>query len=177
MSGHSKWKQIKYKKGAADAKKGAIFTHLSKVITLAAREGGDPAMNFKLATAVEQARGLNMPKDNIERAIRRGTGEEVGLELHETTYEAYGPAGAALIIKVVTDNINRAVADLRHVLAKHGGTLGKSGSVMWNFECKNGIYAPKSTVPLDGEAKKNFAAFIGALDELEDVQDYYTNAV
>jgi len=178
MSGHSKWHSIKHQKAAADAKKGAVFTRVSRNITIAARErGGDPETNAKLRLAMDQARAVNMPKDNIQRAVDRGTGKGNESQLTETLYEGYGPAGVALIIKVITDNTNRAVSDLRHVLNKHGGSLGKSGSVMWNFEFKNGEYVPKSTIPLDVEAKEKFEAFAGALGELEDINDFYDNAV
>ncbi|MDZ4221686.1 MAG: YebC/PmpR family DNA-binding transcriptional regulator [Patescibacteria group bacterium] len=178
MSGHSKWHSIKHQKAAADAKKGAVFTRVSRNITIAAKEGGGSAdTNFKLATAIEQARAANMPKDNIQRAIDRGIGKGDEAALTEALYEGYGPAGIAFIIKVVTDNTNRAVSNLRHAFDKHGGTLGKSGSVMWNFEFKDGGYAPKSTIALDEQARKKFEAFIGALEELEDVNDFYSNEV
>ncbi len=135
MSGHSKWSTIKRKKGAADAKRGAIFTRMAKEVALAAREGGgDPETNFKLRLAVDKAKSVNMPKDNIERAIRRGTGEDKdGAVLEEVFYEGYGPHGAALMIECVTDNRNRAVADIRHILNRFGGSMGESGSVAWQF--------------------------------------------
>ncbi|MDX1435881.1 MAG: YebC/PmpR family DNA-binding transcriptional regulator [Anaerolineales bacterium] len=135
MSGHSKWSTIKRKKGAADAKRGQIFTRLAREITVSAREGGgDPDVNFQLRLAVDRARANNMPKDNIERAIQRGTGElKDGGEIEELNYEGYAPHGVAMIIEVVTDNRNRAVADLRHVLNRLGGNLGESGSVAWQF--------------------------------------------
>ncbi len=135
MSGHSKWSTIKRKKGAQDAKRGQLFTRLAREITLAAREGGgDPETNFRLRLAVDRARANNMPKDNIERAIKRGTGEDKsGGELEEITYEGYAPHGVALMIAVVTDNRNRAVAEVRHVLNRYGGSLGENGSVAWQF--------------------------------------------
>ncbi len=135
MSGHSKWSTIKRKKGAQDAKRGQLFTRLAREITLAAREGGgDPESNFRLRLAVDRARSNNMPKDNIERAIKRGTGEDKsGGELEEITYEGYAPHGVALMIAVVTDNRNRAVAEVRHVLNRFGGSLGENGSVAWQF--------------------------------------------
>ncbi len=135
MSGHSKWSTIKRKKGAQDAKRGQLFTRLAREITLAAREGGgDPETNFRLRLAVDRARSNNMPKDNIERAIKRGTGEDKsGGELEEVTYEGYAPHGVALMIAVVTDNRNRAVAEVRHVLNRYGGSLGENGSVAWQF--------------------------------------------
>jgi YebC/PmpR family DNA-binding regulatory protein len=136
MSGHSKWSTIKRKKGAADAKRGAIFTRLAREIALAAREGGgDTDSNFSLRLAVERARAANMPKDNIERAIRRGTGEDKdSAVIEEVVYEGYGPHGVALMIQCLTDNRNRAVADVRHVLTRFGGSMGEAGSVAWQFK-------------------------------------------
>lgn len=135
MSGHSKWSTIKRKKGAADAKRGQLFTRLTRELAIAAREGGgDADTNFRLRLAIDNARAANMPKDNIERAIRRGTGEDKeGGELEEIMYEGYAPNGVALIINVVTDNRNRAVAEIRHVLNRYGGSLGEGGSVSWQF--------------------------------------------
>lgn len=139
MSGHSKWSQIKRAKGVTDAKRGALFTKLGNTITIAARElGGDPTTNFKLRVAIDQAKTVNMPKDNIERAIKRGTGELEGGSIEEITYEAFGPKGIALIIEVLTDNKNRAVSNLKHILNKYDGSLGTSGSVVWRFE-KRGV--------------------------------------
>jgi YebC/PmpR family DNA-binding regulatory protein len=135
MSGHSKWSTIKRKKGAADAKRGAIFTRIAKEIAIAAREGGgDPDTNFSLRLAIDKAKSSNMPKDNIERAIKRGTGESKdGVALEEVMYEGYAPHGVALMIETVTDNRNRAVADIRHVLTRFGGSMGETGSVAWQF--------------------------------------------
>ncbi len=135
MSGHSKWSTIKRKKGVADARRGALFTRIAKEVTLAAREGGgDPEMNFKLRLAIDKAKAANMPKDNIERAIKRGTGEgKDGSALEEVFYEGYAPHGVALMIQCVTDNRNRAVADVRHVLNRFGGSMGEGGSVAWQF--------------------------------------------
>lgn len=159
MSGHSHWSTIKRKKGAADAKKGAIFTRLAREIALAARNGGgDPSMNVSLELAIERARAGNMPKDSIERAIKRGTGDDKdGTELIEITYEGYLGRGASAVIECVTENRNRTVADLRHILSKGGGDLASNGSVSWQFDRK-AIYTVKS----DG---KNFdKAFEAALD-------------
>lgn len=140
MSGHSKWSTIKHKKAAVDAKRGKIFTTIAKEITVAAREGGgDPTFNSRLALAVDKAKGANMPKDNIERAIKRGTGELEGDELIEAIYEAYAPHGVGVLIEVVTDNRNRAVAELRHTLGKNGGNMAESGSVSWQFTRKGYI--------------------------------------
>jgi len=136
LSGHSKWSTIKRKKEASDAKRGQIFTKLAKEIALAARDGADPDMNFKLRLVIDKAKASNMPKDNIERAVRRGAGLEKGAELEEITYEGYGPHGVALIIQVVTDNRNRAVAEVRRGFNKMGGSLGEAGCVAWQFESK-----------------------------------------
>ena len=137
MSGHSKWSTIKHKKAAADAKRGKLFTRLTKEITIAARErGGDPEFNPRLRLAIDKAKEANMPKDNIERAIKRGTGELEGAELHEVVYEGYAPHGVGLVIEVVTDNRNRAVAELRHELTKVGGSMADAGSVIWQFQRK-----------------------------------------
>ena len=159
MSGHSHWSTIKRKKGAADAKKGAIFTRYAREIALAARNGGgDPSMNVSLELAIERARASNMPKDSIERAIKRGTGDDKdGIELLEITYEGYLGKGASAVIECVTENRNRTVADLRHILTRSGGDLASNGSVTWQFDRK-AIYTVKS----DG---KNFdKAFEAALE-------------
>lgn len=136
MSGHSKWSTIKRKKGAADAKRGQVFTRLTREIVLAAREGGgDTDSNFRLRIAVEKARGSNMPKDNIERAIKRGSGEDKdGADFEEVTYEGYAPHGVALMISCVTDNRNRTVAEIRHILNRYNGSMGEGGSVAWQFD-------------------------------------------
>jgi YebC/PmpR family DNA-binding regulatory protein len=137
LSGHSKWSTIKRKKAATDAKRGQIFTKLGKELSIAAREGGpDPESNFKLRLVMDKAKAANMPRDNIDRAIRRGAGLEKGAILEEITYEGYGPHGVALLILVVTDNRNRAVADIRRWFNKLGGSLGESGCVAWQFEPK-----------------------------------------
>ncbi len=135
MSGHSKWSTIKRKKGANDAKRGKIFTRLTKEIVLAARDGGgDVDSNFRLRLAIDRARAQNMPKDNIARAIKRGTGEDKdGAAYEEITYEGYGPHGIAMLIECVTDNRNRSVAEIRHVLTRYGGSMGAGGSVAWQF--------------------------------------------
>jgi YebC/PmpR family DNA-binding regulatory protein len=140
MSGHSKWSTIKHKKAATDAKRGKLFTRLAKEITIAAREGGgDPDMNNSLGLAIAKAKAQNMPKDNIERAVKRGTGEIEGGELYEVMYEAYGPHGIAILIEVVTDNRNRAIAEVRHVVSKFGGNMADAGSVAWQFTRKGYI--------------------------------------
>ncbi|QQS42741.1 MAG: YebC/PmpR family DNA-binding transcriptional regulator [Acidobacteriota bacterium] len=144
MSGHSKWHSIKHKKGAADAKRGKIFTRLIREITVAARDGGgDVDMNPRLRKAVADAKAANMPADNIDRAIKRGTGEMEGVSYEEITYEAYGPGGVAILIETMTDNRNRTVAELRHLLSKNNGNLGESGSVAWMFDRKGYFVVPK----------------------------------
>lgn len=142
MSGHSKWSQIKRKKGVADVKRGAVFTRLGREISLAAREGGgDQTANFSLRLAVEKARGQNMPKENIERAIKRGTGElNEGGQLEDAIYEGYGPGGTALLVQVLTDNRNRTASEVRHMFTRGGGNLAASNAVAWMFE-KKGIIA------------------------------------
>jgi YebC/PmpR family DNA-binding regulatory protein len=136
VSGHSKWSTIKHKKGAADAKRGKLFSKLSRAIMVAAREGGsDPASNLALQNAIEKARSYSMPKDNIERAIAKGAGEGTDGAIFETVvYEGYGPEGVAVIVEALTDNRNRTASDVRHLFSKHGGNLGATGAVAWQFE-------------------------------------------
>lgn len=141
MAGHNKWSKIKRQKAQQDNRKSKIWARISRDITVAAREGGgDPEMNARLALAVDKAKGENMPKDNIERAIKRGTGEIEGEDYEEVFYEGYGPGGIAVFVDALTDNTNRTVADLRHMFSKAGGSLGKSGSVAYLFERKGMIY-------------------------------------
>lgn len=137
MAGHSKWANIKHRKGAADAKRGKIFTRVAKELTIAARDGGgDPDSNPRLRLAMQQARSVNMPNDNIQRAIKRGTGELEGQKLEEIMLEGYGPGGIGILIECVTDNRNRTVADVRHALSRHNGSMADAGSVAWNFDRK-----------------------------------------
>ena len=165
MAGHSKWAQIKRKKAANDAKRGSMFTKLIRELTVAAREGGgDPNFNPRLRLAVDTARAANMPNDNIERAIKRGTGEIEGVHFEEVTYEGYGPGGVALYIETLTDNVNRTVAEVRHILNKHGGSLGQSGSVAWQFDRKGQIY-------IDATRYDEDSAMLAALEAgAEDLQ-------
>jgi YebC/PmpR family DNA-binding regulatory protein len=150
MSGHSKWASIKHKKGALDAKRGKIFSRIIKELTVAARTGGgDPDMNPRLRTVIADAKAENMPADNIKRAIRRGTGEEPGVSYEEAQYEAYGPGGAAVIMDVLTDNKNRTVGELRHLLTKHGGNLAETNAVAWMFTKRGYIVVPKSQAKED----------------------------
>jgi YebC/PmpR family DNA-binding regulatory protein len=151
MSGHNKWSTIKHKKGAADAKRGRIFTRLIKEITIAARMGGsgDPASNPRLRTAILAAKTENMPKDNIDRAIKKGTGELEGVNYEESTYEGYGPSGAAILVDSLTDNKNRAVAEIRHIFNKYGGSMGENGCVSWMFNKKGYMSVSKKSVTED----------------------------
>jgi YebC/PmpR family DNA-binding regulatory protein len=146
MSGHSKWATTKRAKAVVDAKRGASFTKYSKLITIAARTGGDPTSNFTLRMAIEKARGVNMPKDNIEKAIKRGTGELEGATIEELVYEGIGPAKSQFIIKCLTDSKNRSASEIRHLFSEHGGSLG---SVMWNFEIKGVIQIAAENLDAD----------------------------
>jgi YebC/PmpR family DNA-binding regulatory protein len=166
MSGHSKWHTIKHKKGAADAKRGRVFTRIIKELTVAARAGGgDPDTNPRLRTIVAEAKQANMPAENIKRAIRRGTGEEPGVQYEEVTYEGYGPGGVALIIETMTDNKNRTVGEIRHLLTKYGGDLGQSNSVAWMFEKKGYIVIEKAKASEDTLLS---AALDAGADDLRD---------
>lgn len=167
MSGHSKWSTIKHKKGAADAKRGKVFTKLIKEITVAARMGGgDPDANPRLRTVLNAARAENMPKDNMERAIKKGTGELEGVNYEENTYEGYGPGGAAVIVETLSDNKNRTVADVRHAFSKCNGNLGENGSVMWMFDKKGYIVIDGENT--DEETLMDIALEAGAEDVRED---------
>jgi YebC/PmpR family DNA-binding regulatory protein len=169
MSGHSKWHTIKHKKGAADAKRGKVFTRIIKELTVAARGGGgDPDSNPRLRTIIAEAKAVNMPADNIKRAIQRGTGELPGVSYEEVTYEGYGPGGAALIIEVLTDNKNRTVGEIRHILGKHGGNLGEANSVAWMFHKKGYIVVEKSKA---NEDTLLAAALDSGADDLRDDGD------
>ena len=143
MSGHSKWSTIKRKKGAADAKRGKIFSRLAKEITVAARAGGDPNSNARLRTVLLASRAANMPSDNIDRAIKKGTGELPGVSYDEVRYEAYGPGGVAMLVDVLTDNKNRTVAEIRHIVNRMGGNMAEAGAVAWNFDPRGAITVSK----------------------------------
>ena len=170
MSGHSKWASIKHKKGAVDAKRGKVFTKLIKEITVATRLGGkDPDSNSRLRVAIAAAKAENMPKENIERAIKKGTGELEGSNYEEVTYEGYGPGGVAVLIEVLTDNKNRAVADVRHLFERSGGNLGESGCVAWMFSQKGLIVFQKDQV--EEEMLFELALEAGADDIKEDEKE------
>src|SRR6266513_4849117 len=171
MSGHSKWHSIKHKKGALDAKRGKLFTKFIKEITVAARSGGgDPDGNARLRKAILDAKAGNMPNDTIERAVRRGTGEEEGVNYEEITYEGYGPGGVALLIESVTDNRTRTVAEIRHIFSKNGGNLGEAGSVAWMFQKKGFIIVDKSAG--DEEKMMELALEAGAEDVAGDQETW-----
>lgn len=171
MSGHSKWSSIKHKKGAADARRGKIFSKLIKEITVAARMGGgDPNANPRLRAAVISAKSENMPKENIDRAIKKGTGELEGVSYEESVYEGYGPGGAAVYVESLTDNKNRAVSEIRHIFNKAGGSLGENGCVAWMFNKKGYIVVKKSSVEEDVLMEKALEA--GAEDVREDDSNY-----
>jgi YebC/PmpR family DNA-binding regulatory protein len=166
MSGHSKWSSIKHKKGAADKKRGAMFTKLSRAIQIAARDGADPAGNAALALAIQKAKDASMPKDNIERAIAKGAGtDKDAAAIEEVVYEGYGPAGVAMLIHCYTDNRNRTGADVRSILSKNGGSLGEPGSVAYVFEKKGTIVVESSAA---GEDELMVAIDAGAEDIVED---------
>lgn len=170
MSGHSKWATIKRKKAALDSKRGKIFTKLIKEITIAARAGGDINGNPRLRLAVDNAKAQNMPMDNIERAIKKATGELEGVTYHELTYEGYGPAGVAVLVEVATDNKNRTVAEVRHLFSKSGGAMGETGSVAWMFDRKGII-----TLPAAGKKEDDVMEVVleAGADDLTTQEEYF----
>jgi YebC/PmpR family DNA-binding regulatory protein len=171
MSGHSKWSTIKHKKGAADARRGKIFTKLIKEITVAARMGGgDPSGNPRLRSAVAAAKAENMPKDNIDRAVKKGTGELPGVSYEEATFEGYGPGGVAVLVEILSDNRKRTVADIRHVFSKNAGNLGEAGCVSWMFDKKGLIVFEKGKV--DEERLMDLALEAGAEDVRETDKEF-----
>lgn len=172
MSGHSKWSTIKRKKGAADAKRGKLFSQLAKEITVAAKAGGgDPNSNARLRTVLLTARTQNMPKENVDRAIKKGTGELPGVSYEEARYEGYAASGVALVIDLLTDNKNRTVAEIRHILTRNGGSMAETGAVLWNFEQKGLITIPKSACSEDDMFEKAIEA--GAEDVDTEGDDFY----
>ncbi|MGB5616418.1 MAG: YebC/PmpR family DNA-binding transcriptional regulator, partial [Desulfobacterales bacterium] len=172
MSGHSKWSTIKHKKAASDIKRGKIFTKIIKEITVATRMGGggDPNTNPRLRAAIQAAKTENMPKDNIERAIKKGTGDLEGVSYDESIYEGYGPGGAAVLVDSLTDNKNRAVSEIRHIFTKNGGSLGENGCVAWMFSKKGYIVVESAAVSED--ALMETALEAGAEDVREDEGNY-----
>ena len=175
MSGHSRWAQIKHKKASSDAEKGKIFSRLSKMLTLAAKEKGPkPKTNSKLTSLIEEARKENMPKENIERAIKKA-GEKESAALKEVVYEAFGPGGSALIITAVTDNSNRITNEIKHILSEHGGKLGVEGSAMWAFDRAGEEYKAKFPLELFPEDLKKFENLLEALSDQDEVENVYAN--
>ena len=175
MSGHNKWSSIKHKKGAADAKRGQLFTRIVKEIILAAKNGGgDAEMNPRLRTAVLTAKAANMPRENIERAIKRGTGEIEGAAYEEIVYEGYGHNGVGIVVEVMTDNKNRTVADVRHIFSKYGGNLAESGSVAWNFEQKGFFNVPSAGLDEDEFMMQALEAGAEDIELSDEYFDIYT---
>lgn len=176
MSGHSKWSTIKRKKGAADAKRGKIFSKLAKEISVAAKAGGgDPGGNPRLRSVLMSARAQNMPKDNVEKAIKKGTGELPGVVYDESRYEGYGPAGVAIVLDVLTDNKNRTVAEIRHLLTKFGGSMAENGAVMWNFEQKGFIAVAKDDLDPDEFFEKALDAGSEDIETGGDIFEVWTD--
>ncbi len=165
MSGHSKWATIKRQKGVADAKRSQVFTKMAKLITVAAKGGGDSSMNFKLRLAIDRAREVNMPKDNIDRAVKRGAGGGEGTQVEEITYEAYGPGSVAMLIQTLTDNKNRTHSNLKHLLDTSGGRLAEAGSVAWQFELKGVVQAP---LPQNGRDELELALIEAGASDITD---------
>lgn len=176
MAGHNKWTQIKRQKAVVDSKKSKVFSKYAKIIAIAARKGDDPATNPDLRAAVEKARSENMPKENIERAISKGSGKDGGAQLESARYEAYGPGGTAVIIDTITDSRNRTTAEIKHILSEHNGKFAEQGSVLWAFDFSGGKPAPKVTVELSPEDKEALEKLVDVLSGNEDVQDIHTNA-
>ena len=171
MSGHSKWANIQHRKGRQDAKRGKVFTKAAKEIIIAAKGGGDPSGNPRLRAAIAAAKAVNLPKDKIEAAIRKGTGEDAGGDITEAFYEGYGPGGIALMVEVATDNKNRTVAEVRHLFTKHGGQMGENGSVGWMFERKGVITVNRADY---GEDAIMEAALEAGADDVVDDGDVWT---
>lgn len=174
MSGHSHWATTRRQKEVKDAKKGQIFTKLARAITVAAKSGASPDDNPTLRLAIDKARGVSMPMDNIKRAIERGTGGAGQEALEEVTYEGYGPGGVALLVKCVTDNRNRTVAEIRNIFSRAGGNLGEAGSAAYVFGTDP--ESPQFTVPLDDTGSEKLGRLVDALEEQDDIQEVFTNA-
>lgn len=176
MSGHSKWSTIKHKKALTDAKKSKVFSKITSLITIAARRDGDPLKNPALRTIIEKAREANMPKENIERAIKRGTGEIAGAELDEIIYGAFGPSGVAILITVITDNKNRTLAEIKKILQEHNAKFAEINSIQWMFRREGADWVPNSPIAIeDQNVKKELNALYEALDDSQDVNEIYDN--
>lgn len=176
MSGHSHWAGIKHKKAIVDAKRGKVFGKLAKMISIAAREkGGDLGMNPRLRIAIETAQKANMPKENIARAVKRGTGELEGIKLEEITLEIYGPEGVAVLLTAITDNKNRTLSEIKKILSEHNAKLGEEGSARWAFEKQNNEWTPKFPMDINEGQRRKLEKLFEALDEHDDVQEIYSN--
>lgn len=176
MAGHNKWSKIKHKKGAEDAKKSKIFSKLSKVITLESKKANGDVNSPSLATVIETAKKENMPKDTIERAVKKGLDNDVEM-MDQVIYESYGPGGSAMIIEGLTDNKNRAAAEVRHILSKNGLELASQGAASWAFTKEGGEWIPSQTIELTDTDGEKLGDIIDALEDLDDVQGVYTNAI
>lgn len=174
MAGHSKWKQIKHKKAATDAKKSKVFSKLAQLIAMEAKKCGGDTNSPGLRTAIQKARAENMPAENIERAIKKASEQKDELEL--ILYEGYGPGGVGIVVEALTANRNKASQEIKHAFSKHGGNLGTPGSATWGFEKQDGAWNPTMTIPLSDDDAEKLSTLVDALEELEEVHEVYTNA-
>jgi len=176
MSGHSKWSTIKHKKALTYAKKSKVFSKVTSLITIAARKGSDPDKNPTLRTVIEKAHEVNVPKENIERAIKRGTGEIAGARLEELTYGAFGPGSAVILITAITDNKNRTLAEIKKILQEHNAKFAELNSIQWMFHREGADWTPNNPIKIEGEnIKKELEALYEALDEQQDINEIYDN--
>ncbi|MCX6813020.1 MAG: YebC/PmpR family DNA-binding transcriptional regulator [Candidatus Azambacteria bacterium] len=176
MSGHSKWSTIKHKKALTDAKRSKVFSKVTSLITIAARKGGDPDKNPSLRAVIEKAHEVNVPKENIERAIKRGTGEIAGAALDEVIYGAFGPGGAVILITAITDNKNRTLAEIKKILQEHNIKFAELNSIQWMFRREGADWIPNNPIKIEGEnTKKELEALYDDLDEQQDVNEIYDN--
>ncbi len=175
MSGHSKWSKVKHKKAATDAKKSKVFSKFASLISFESKRASGDVNSPGLRAVIERARAENMPQENIDRAVRRGTGADAGT-MEEVTYEAYGPGGCALVISGLTDNKNRTAAEVKHILSKKGLSLAGMGSALWAFTKTEGVWSPTATMPMQDADKEAVATLIEELEDLDDIQSVSTNA-
>jgi len=176
MSGHSKWSTIKHKKAITDAKRSKVFSKITSLITIAARKGGDPDKNPTLRTMIEKAREVNVPKENIERAIKRGAGEISGVALEEVAYGGFGPGGAVILITAITDNKNRTLAEIKKILQEHNVKFAELNSIQWMFRRQGSDWIPNDPIKIEDESiKKELETLYDALDEQQDVNEIYDN--
>ncbi len=176
MSGHSKWSTIKHKKALTDAKRSKVFSKVASLITIAARRGSDPDKNPTLRAVIEKAREVNLPKENVERAIKRGTGEITGAQIEEVAYGAFGPGGAVILITAITDNKNRTLAEIKKILTEHNAKFTEVSSIQWMFRREGADWVPNSLIKIEDEnINKELAALYEALDEQSDISEIYSN--